>query len=145
MPSLPNRANIEAEEKDKIDAFSDKVIDFVENLFKAQQISLDEFAAKSSKEIDKIIIKKMKEQEGNEFIAGRFSLLFVDAINFKFELEFYIKSPGAKDYTKVYGASKPISTGRLTNDALTELMKAQKVSYEIDEPVFGKISKIAKE
>ena len=112
------------EEKDKADVFADSIVNFVEDLFKAQKVSLDEFAAKSSKEIDKIIIKKTKD--GSEFIAGRFSLVFVSA-----------------DYTKVYGESKPISTSRLKEDALTELMQSKEVAYEIDEPVFGKISKVS--
>lgn len=128
-------------DKDKVDAFADSIVNFVEDLFKAQKISLDEFAAKSSKEIDKIIIKKTKD--GSEFIAGRFSLVFVNAVNFKFAFEFYIKNPAEKDYTKVYGESKPISTSRLKEDALTELMKSKEVAYEIDEPVFGKISKVS--
>ena len=129
------------EEKDKADVFADSIVNFVEDLFKAQKVSLDEFAAKSSKEIDKIIIKKTKD--GSEFIAGRFSLIFVSAVNFKFAFEFYIKSPAEKDYTKVYGESKPISTSRLKEDSLTELMTSKEVAYEIDEPVFGKISKVS--
>lgn len=141
MNTADKSATPATEEKDKVDAFANSIVNFVEDLFKAQKISLDEFAAKSSKEIDKIIIKKTKD--GSEFIAGRFSLVFVSAVNFKFAFEFYIKNPAEKDYTKVYGESKPISTSRLKEDALTELMKAKEVAYEIDEPVFGKISKVS--
>ena len=141
MSTADNPATPATEEKDKVDAFADSVVDFGDDFFKAQKVSLDEFAAKSSKEIDKIIIKKTKD--GSKFIAGRFSLIFVSAVKFKFAFEFYIKSPAEKDYTKVYGESKPISTSRLKEEALTELMTSKEVAYEIDEPVFGKISKVS--
>ena len=142
MP-LANKTNEQSPEKkvvNAVDDFVDGFLEFVEDIFKAQRISLDDFAFRSSKELDKIILKKMKG--GAEFIAGRFSLVYVSVTHFKFSFEFYVKNPNEKDYTKVFGDSRPISTNHLKEDALEELSQKKEIAYEIDEPSFGKFSKL---
>ena len=122
------------------DKFVNDVVGFVENLFKKPEVSLDEFASKSSKEIDKIILKKMKE--GNEFIAGRFKLMFLNDLNFCFSFDIYLKNPNDKDYMRINGSSKVISMERLQVDARAELKQKKEIAYEIEEPQSGKYSQI---
>ena len=122
------------------DRFVNEVVDFVENLFSRKKLNLDEFAKSSSKEIDKIILKKITE--GNEFIAGRFKLMFIDDKNFCFSFDVYLKHPTKDDYTRLNGASKPISVTRLQDEAYEELKRLKEISYEIDEPESDKYSQI---
>ncbi len=122
------------------DRFVNEVVDFVEKLFSDKKLDLDEFAKSSSKEIDKIILKKIKE--GNEFIAGRFKLMFIDDKNFCFSFDVYLKHPTKSDYTRLNGASKPISVTRLQDEAYAELKRLKEISYEIEEPESDKYSQI---
>lgn len=122
------------------DRFVNEVVDFVEKLFSDKKLDLDEFAKSSSKEIDKIILKKIKE--GNEFIAGRFKLMFIDDKNFCFSFDVYLKHPTKSDYTRLNGASKPISVTRLQDEAYAELKRLKEISYEIEEPESDKYSHI---
>ena len=118
----------------------DSAVSFIENLFKTKARTLDEFAKSSSAEIDKIILKKMSE--GNEFIAGRFKIFFVDDANFKFSFEVYFNAPKEKDYVHLTGTSKPISMLCLQESAQTELKAEKEISYEIEEPNADTFKKI---
>lgn len=118
----------------------DSTVSFIENLFKTQERTLDEFAKSSSEEIDKIVLKKMSE--GNEFIAGRFKIFFVDNDTFKFSFEVYLNSPKEKDYVHLTGTSKSISMSRLQESAKAELMAEKEISYEIEEPKSDTFKKV---
>lgn len=121
-----------------VDNLVDGLLNFVEELFAAKKVSLDEFASKSSSEIDKIILKKVGE--GHEFIAGRFKLNYLNEENFNFSFEIYMKSP--QEYTKINGVSKLIPVRRLTPDALQELQQKKCVTYEVEEPEAGTYSQV---
>ena len=124
-----------------INALIDSAVSFIENLFKTKARTLDEFAKSSSAEIDKIILKKMSE--GNEFIAGRFKIFFVDDAAFKFSFEVYLNSPKEKDYIHLTGTSKAISMSCLQESAQAELKAETEISYEIEEPDANTFKKVA--
>lgn len=108
------------------------IVNFVENLFAKKQLTVDEFASSSSKEIDRIILKKMNE--GNEFVAGRFKLNYLDDETFNFSFDIYLKNPKEKDYMRINGNSKIISMTRLKPEAFQELKLKKEIAFEIEEP-----------
>lgn len=108
------------------------IVNFVENLFAKKQLTVDEFASSSSKEIDRIILKKMNE--GNEFIAGRFKLNYLNDETFNFSFDIYLKHPKATDYMRINGNSKIISMTRLKPEAFQELKLKKEIAFEIEEP-----------
>ena len=108
------------------------IVNFVENLFAKKQLTVDEFASSSSKEIDRIILKKMID--GNEFVAGRFQLNYLNDETFNFSFDIYLKNPKVSDYMRINGNSKIISMTRLTPEAFQELKLKKKIAFEIEEP-----------
>ena len=122
------------------DDFVDDVLSFVERLFSSQKLTLDEFAAKSGDEIDKIILNKLKQ--GHEFAVGRFKLVYVSEYTFKFAFEVFLKDPKQKDYVEMKGESKPISLTRLQPSAFEELRDKKEITYEIDEPKSQHVRKV---
>ena len=78
------------------DNFVDSIVNFVENLFRSNGRSLEDFARSTSDEIDRIILNKLKG--GNEFGAGLFKLIYINESSFKFSFEVYLKTPKAKEY-----------------------------------------------
>lgn len=116
------------------------IVTFVENLFAQKKLTLDEFAHKSSKEIDRIILKKMNE--GNEFIAGRFKLNYLNDTTFNFSFDIYLKNPKEPDYMKINGNSKVIDMARLQPEAFQELKLNKEVAFEIEEPLKDAYSQI---
>ena len=138
--SLQNKNNDKPGLVSAFDQFIDNVVDFVEGLFRQKKVDLDEFASKSSGEIDKIILSKM--QEGSEFVAGRFKLIYISDISFKFSFEFYLKNPNEKDYLNFNGESKFIPMTRLQDKAREDLKLKKEIIYEIEEPKSGKYSQV---
>lgn len=117
---------------DIADSLSETLVEVLGELFSSKKADLDEVAEKSSAEIDKLIIKELRE--GKEFIAGRFKLVYVDDSNFKFAFETYFKPPHRNDYFCLDGASDLIPMRKLQELARNELKIRREVVYDIDPP-----------
>ena len=95
------------------------------------QISLDEFAQRSSDAIDSTI--KPVIQDGNAFIDGRYKLTLLDKKSFRSSFEIYFKKPNG-EFMEMSGESKVFSINRLTLEGQEELRAKKEISYEVHEP-----------
>ena len=105
-----------------------------------ERLDLNGFAEKCSGALDQIIIKKMRQ--GNEFVAGRFKLMYVDDKKFKFGIDIYFRDPRRNDprrgkYVRLNGDSKLIPKRILTPEAHEELKLKREIIYDINAPVLS--------
>ena len=106
------------------------ITDFMNSLFDAE-MTIDEFAAKSSDEIDKVILREI--DKGNTFSAGRFHIQWHDENHFKFFFEIYMKNQEGQ-FLEISGDSKAIPLRRLCEQDREELRNKKDIVFDIDEP-----------
>lgn len=114
----------------KVNELIQKLIKGMENML-PDKITLNDFAHKSSSEIDKVI--EQEQQKGNTYITGRFHLLWNNDETFKYSFEMYFKALD-NQYLKLNGDSKTIPITYLLEDDINELQTKKDIVYEIEEP-----------
>lgn len=94
-------------------------------------MELTEIAKIYGTRLDEMILSE--EKKGLTYVGGSFNIIYVNVAAFETSYELYFQDK-KKDWVKKEAKSKPQKMSFLKPDAQTELLKAKKVSFEIDPP-----------
>ncbi len=94
-------------------------------------MSLEQLAGTYSKKIDELILAEMNKKL--DYVGGSFNVEYANESAFQVSYELYFQDEN-KEWVKKEAKSKPQKMSYLKQEAVAELHKKKKVSFEIDPP-----------